>query len=58
MQLGLSSAGYAVPNAIYGEGTGPIAWDGVACTGREATIQQCPRSSTIDWYAGCGPWYP
>lgn len=48
LQLGLSSAGFAVGNAAFGEGTGPIAWDGVKCTGSEATIQQCRRSPTID----------
>ena len=49
LQLGLSSTGYAVPKATFGEGTGPITWDGVRCTGREATIQQCPRAAFVDW---------
>lgn len=49
LQLGLSDTGYAASNAAYGEGTGPIAFDEVSCTGNEATIQQCPRSSVVDW---------
>ncbi|KAI7845778.1 hypothetical protein COHA_000692 [Chlorella ohadii] len=44
LELGLSNSGYAVPSATYGEGTGPILFDDVACTGSEATIQQCPRA--------------
>lgn len=47
-QLGLSQAGYVVGNAAFGEGTGPILWDNVVCTGNEKTIQECSRSPTID----------
>lgn len=48
VQLGLSQAGYAVGNAAFGEGTGPILWDNVVCNGNEKTIQECSRSPTVD----------
>ncbi len=44
MQLGLSNSGFAEPGASYGEGSGAILYDGVACTGTELTLQQCPRT--------------
>lgn len=34
-----------MPGGSFGEGKGPIAWGNVACTGTEATIQQCPRAA-------------
>lgn len=54
LQLGLSTSGYAVSNAFFGEGTGWIDYGGVSCTGSEATIQQCRRSpsSAIDCGSG------
>ncbi|PRW61301.1 deleted in malignant brain tumors 1 -like [Chlorella sorokiniana] len=47
-QLGLSRTGFALPWAYFGEGTGPIGYDNVACTGKETTLQQCPRAQAKD----------
>ncbi len=47
-QLGLSRTGFALPFAAFGEGSGPILYDNVACTGSEAIIQQCPRALPKD----------
>jgi len=47
-QLGLSRTGFALPFAAFGEGSGQILYDNVACTGSEATIQQCPRAQPKD----------
>lgn len=44
-QLGLSSTGFALPFAAYGQGSGPILYDDVVCTGSEATLQQCRRAA-------------
>ncbi len=47
MQLKLASKGFVVPNAVFGESSGAISWDNVACTGSEATLQQCPRAPAL-----------
>lgn len=44
-QLGLSTYGYAVPNAGFGEGTGAVQWDDVVCKGTETQLSQCKRAA-------------
>ena len=43
-QLGYDGATRAPARAIYGEGTGPIYYDDVACTGSEARLVNCSHS--------------
>ena len=43
-QLGYDGAKRAHTQAIYGEGTGPIYYDDVACTGSEARLVNCSHS--------------
>ena len=43
--MGLSSFGYAVPNAAFGRGTGPVLWDDVQCFGNETRLTQCKRAA-------------
>ena len=40
-QLGYSRATSASENAAFGEGSGPIYYDEVACTGTEARLTDC-----------------
>ena len=40
-QLGYGTAVGALRLAAFGEGTGPIWYDGVRCSGREANLTQC-----------------
>ena len=42
-QLGFSG-GVARPRAHYGQGSGPILMDNVACSGSEATLDSCTHS--------------
>lgn len=43
-------SGIAIPAAevIFGEGTGPIHYDELACTGLEQSIKQCSHSNYND----------
>ncbi|XP_046542992.1 uncharacterized protein LOC124253292 [Haliotis rubra] len=47
-----SSGGFVQRQAGYGEGTGPVWLDSVACVGSEVTITQCPRG--VWGTNGCG----
>lgn len=38
--------GSALPRAAFGQGTGPIHLDDLMCTGREATLFDCPFAAT------------
>ena len=40
-QLGIGSSGVFYSNAYFGQGTGPIWIDNIACTGNELTIASC-----------------
>ena len=44
-QLGFEGADRAVPRSGYGRGTGQIWMDGVACTGNEQKLSDCPFNS-------------
>lgn len=55
-QLGLSSTGFALPFAAYGQGSGQILYDDVVCTGSEATLQQCRRAAPKN--VDCEQWSP
>ena len=54
------SVAQAIPNAFYGQGTGPIVLDDLACTGNENRILACKSSqflsisSTCDHYDDAG----
>ena len=43
-QLGYSGATSAPGVATYGQGTGPIHYDNVACTGSETRLADCPNN--------------
>ncbi|XP_067665056.1 scavenger receptor cysteine-rich type 1 protein M130-like [Haliotis asinina] len=36
--------GYAIPNAFYGQGSGPIWLSGLQCVGTEPSLHSCPHS--------------
>ncbi|XP_022086882.1 neurotrypsin-like [Acanthaster planci] len=42
--LGFSGAQAAKSGAYFGEGSGPVHMDGVACTGAEDTLRDCPSA--------------
>ena len=42
-QLGYSRATFALGMAAFGEGSGPVYYDKVACTGTEARLADCPH---------------
>ena len=50
MQLGYARASRATVRAEFGQGTGPIWMDNVACTGRETALDVCSSNSWGDHY--------
>ena len=40
-QLGYGTAVIALPSAAFGEGSGPVWFDNVQCSGHEANLTQC-----------------
>ena len=40
-QLGLGSSGISYKSAYFGQGTGPIWLDNIACVGNESTLARC-----------------
>ena len=52
-QLGYLQASQAWQNSDFGEGSGPVLLDGVACNGNESNIEQCDHNG---WFnVSCGP---
>ena len=41
-QLGYNETAIPYINAVFGQGTGPIWMDNVACAGTELSLSQCP----------------
>ena len=42
-QLGYGGTAHALVGATHGEGTGPIYYDEVMCTGNEESLDECPH---------------
>ena len=40
-QLGFGSSGTAIGSAAFGNGSGPVFFDGVLCSGNELTLTSC-----------------
>ena len=51
-QLGYGRAVRALRSAAYGEGSGPIWYDSVDCSGSEANLAQCDHSGLGVSYCG------
>ena len=51
-QLGFGSSGTAIGSAGFGQGSGSILLDNVACTGSESTLASCGHLG-VDVTIGC-----